>query len=51
MHDDSFGIDETIFYDLTNKAKSDIKKMKDLYIANPENTDGQEFTVEIYAIP
>ncbi|SDM74906.1 Deoxyribonuclease NucA/NucB [Fictibacillus solisalsi] len=51
MHDDSFGIDETIFYDLTNKAKSDIKKMKDLYIANPENTDGQEFTVEVYAIP
>lgn len=51
MHDDSFGLDETIFYDLHNESTTEIKKSGDLYIANPTNTGGQSFTVEVYAIP
>ncbi|WP_257350192.1 NucA/NucB deoxyribonuclease domain-containing protein [Pseudalkalibacillus decolorationis] len=51
MHDDSFGIDETIFNDLQNKSKTEIEISDGLYIANPENTDGKSFTVEVYAIP
>lgn len=51
MKDISFGIDETIFYDLTDGSESEIKTSEDFYIARPENTDGESFTVEVYAIP
>ncbi|WP_221563283.1 NucA/NucB deoxyribonuclease domain-containing protein [Alkalihalobacillus sp. TS-13] len=51
MKDISFGIDETIFYDLTDGSESEIETSEDFYIARPENTDGESFTVEVYAIP
>ncbi|MGF6950110.1 hypothetical protein QF028_002615 [Neobacillus sp. B4I6] len=51
MHDDSFGIDETIFYDLHNGSITEIKKSDDLYTANPTNTGGKSFTVHVTAIP
>jgi hypothetical protein len=51
MKDISFDTDETIFYDLTDGSETEIKKSEDFYIARPENTDGESFTVEVYAIP
>lgn len=51
MKDISFGIDETIFYDLQDGSETEIETSEDLYIANPENTNGESFTVEVYAIP
>ncbi|MBW0933728.1 NucA/NucB deoxyribonuclease domain-containing protein [Priestia megaterium] len=51
MKDISFGIDETIFNDLTDGSETEIKKSEDFYIARPEDTDGESFTVEVYAIP
>ncbi|MCQ6265938.1 NucA/NucB deoxyribonuclease domain-containing protein [Fictibacillus sp. WQ 8-8] len=51
MHDDNLGIDETIFNDLKDGSVTDIKTVKDIYIANPEQTNDQEFNVDIYAIP
>jgi hypothetical protein len=51
MKDISFGIDETIFNDLTDGSETEIKTSEDFYIARPENTDGKSFTVEVYAIP
>jgi len=51
MKDISFGIDETIFNDLTDGSETEIKTSEDFYIARPENTDGESFTVEVYAIP
>jgi hypothetical protein len=51
MKDISFGIDETIFYDLTDGSETEIKTSEDFYVARPENTDGASFTVEVYAIP
>ncbi len=51
MKDISFGVDETIFYDLTDGSETEIEKSEDFYIARPENTGGESFTVEVYAIP
>jgi hypothetical protein len=51
MHDDSFGIDETIFNDLRDGSETEIETSEEFYIANPENTNGESFTVEVYAIP
>ncbi len=52
MRDISFGIDETIFTALQDGSKTDIETGNDdLYIARPENTNGESFTVEVYAIP
>lgn len=51
MKDISFDVDETIFYDLTDGSETEIKTSEDFYIARPENTDGESFTVEVYAIP
>ncbi|WP_261134016.1 NucA/NucB deoxyribonuclease domain-containing protein [Bacillus sp. Marseille-Q3570] len=51
MKDISFGVDETIFYDLTDGSESAIETSEDFYIARPENTGGESFTVEVYAIP
>lgn len=51
MHDDSFGIDETIFYDLHDGSVTEIETSDEFYIARPKNTDGESFTVEVYAIP
>ncbi|MGG1573516.1 NucA/NucB deoxyribonuclease domain-containing protein [Fictibacillus sp. NRS-1165] len=51
MKDISFGVDETIYYDLQDGSETEIKTSEDFYIARPENTDGESFTVEVYAIP
>ncbi|PWW32423.1 deoxyribonuclease NucA/NucB [Cytobacillus oceanisediminis] len=51
MKDINLGIDETIFYDLQDGSETEIETSGDLYIANPENTNGESFTVEVYAIP
>ncbi|WP_051428409.1 NucA/NucB deoxyribonuclease domain-containing protein [Bacillus sp. J33] len=51
MKDISLGIDETIFYDLQDGSETEIETSEDLYIANPENTNGESFTIEVYAIP
>jgi len=51
MKDISFDVDETIFYDLTDGSETEIKTSEDFYIARPENTNGESFTVEVYAIP
>lgn len=51
MKDISLGIDETIFYDLQDGSETEIETSEDLYIANPENTNGESFTIKVYAIP
>lgn len=51
MKDISLGFDETIFYDLQDGSETEIETSEDLYIANPENTNGESFTIEVYAIP
>ena len=51
MKDNSFWVDDTIFYDLGNGSITEIETGDRFYIARPENTEGQSFTVEVYAIP
>ncbi len=51
MKDNRFWVDETIFYDLGHGSITEIQTGDHFYIARPKNTDGNPFTVEVYAIP
>lgn len=51
MKDISFDVDPTILNDLQSESETDVVTGDNLYIANPENTNGESFTVEVYAIP
>lgn len=51
-HDISGGIDTTWFKNLYNgkQTTNDMKKERTLYISDPSGADGNNFTVEVYAI-
>ena len=51
-HDISAGIDTTWFEDLYNGKQTDnnMKKERTLYISDPSGCDGNDFTVEVYAV-
>ncbi|WP_010244139.1 hypothetical protein [Acetivibrio cellulolyticus] len=52
MQDKSAAKDPTWYKDVYNNKQEDthIDKCRNLYIANPENADSKQFTVEVYAV-
>ncbi|MDD4170276.1 MAG: hypothetical protein PHD36_08525 [Desulfotomaculaceae bacterium] len=51
-HDKSAAIDTTWYENVYNNKQEDknLEKCRNLYIANPENAQEKQFTVEVYAV-